>query len=293
MFTNKNKTAGRDESLPVVPPFPLSLLPFCSSGTFKRYSHVHVNLITAVLLLLILNLSPSVAMAQSSEEEALREVVQGETEAWMNRDAENWQSFWMQEPTTTITHVFGTHYRAYRGWEEIGPEAMKLFERSPDPEKVEISYDNFLIHTEGNIARMEYDQITTGPDVFPMDKRISREQRILQKKDGQWKISSLTSVGVNTFGESDEAIEYSLNDNGYHLLQAGRVKEAIELFKLNVALYPKAWNTYDSLGEAYAIAGNKKKAIKNYKKSIALNPNNEHGKKELAKLEQKALAAVK
>jgi hypothetical protein len=41
-------------------------------------------------------------------------------------------------------------------------------------------------------------------------------------------------------------------------------KESIEIFKMNVTLYPDAFNTYDSLGEAYERAGDKENAIKNY-----------------------------
>ncbi len=59
---------------------------------------------------------------------------------------------------------------------------------------------------------------------------------------------------------------------GYFLISENRIEEAIEIFKLNVALYPKSWNTYDSLGEAYLINGNKDLAIKNYKISVELNP---------------------
>jgi tetratricopeptide (TPR) repeat protein len=64
------------------------------------------------------------------------------------------------------------------------------------------------------------------------------------------------------------------------------MKEAIEIFKLNVAAYPKAWNSYDSLGEAYMINGNKELAIKNYKKSLELNPKNNSALKMLKKLTQ-------
>jgi FKBP-type peptidyl-prolyl cis-trans isomerase/Tetratricopeptide repeat len=78
--------------------------------------------------------------------------------------------------------------------------------------------------------------------------------------------------------------ENQLNILGYQLLQSGRAKDAIEIFKLNVKAYPKSFNVYDSLGEGYMIAGNKKLAIKNYKKSLKLNPNNENAKKMLEEL---------
>lgn len=81
--------------------------------------------------------------------------------------------------------------------------------------------------------------------------------------------------------------EYSFNSLGYRLLSQGKLQEAIEIFKLNVEAYPSSWNVYDSLGEAYNMSGNKELAIKNYKKSIELNPNNENGKAVLKRLEEK------
>jgi tetratricopeptide (TPR) repeat protein len=84
-----------------------------------------------------------------------------------------------------------------------------------------------------------------------------------------------------------DGVEGDMNDTGYKLLAEKKFNEAIEVFKLNVKLYPNAWNTYDSLGEAYALAGNKKMAIENYEKSLKLNPKNDNGKEFLAKLKAK------
>ena len=80
--------------------------------------------------------------------------------------------------------------------------------------------------------------------------------------------------------------EGEINNFGYVLIELNRIDDAIEIFKLNVELFPEAFNTYDSLGEAYMIKGNKELAIKNYKKSIELNPDNENGKKMLEKLQE-------
>lgn len=81
--------------------------------------------------------------------------------------------------------------------------------------------------------------------------------------------------------------EPELNQVGYQLLGQRKVKEAIEIFKLNVAEYPKGFNTYDSLGEAYMIAENTELAIQNYKKSLELNPQNTGAVAMLKRLEAK------
>jgi hypothetical protein len=80
--------------------------------------------------------------------------------------------------------------------------------------------------------------------------------------------------------------EDRLNNLGYTLMRQQKLSEAIALLKLNVEFYPKAWNTYDSLGEAYMNAGEKELAIANYKKSLELNPQNSNGREMLKKLGQ-------
>lgn len=97
------------------------------------------------------------------------------------------------------------------------------------------------------------------------------------------------SAGISTFDKikSDPTyalVENDMNNAGYQLLQNGKTKEAIEVFKINTEANPKSGNAYDSLGEAYLKDGNKKLAIANYKKSIALDPTNDTGKKTLEEI---------
>jgi len=79
--------------------------------------------------------------------------------------------------------------------------------------------------------------------------------------------------------------ENRMNILGYQQLQAGNTAEAIELFKLNVIAYPESANTYDSLGEAYMVNGDKELAIRNYQKSLELNPDNQNAVEKLKQLE--------
>ncbi|HEX3249835.1 MAG TPA: serine hydrolase domain-containing protein [Pyrinomonadaceae bacterium] len=80
--------------------------------------------------------------------------------------------------------------------------------------------------------------------------------------------------------------EPELNQLGYRLLRSGKRKEAIEILKLNVEAYPQAFNTYDSLAEAYMNTNQRELAIQNYKKSLELNPNNTNAAAALKRLEQ-------
>lgn len=86
---------------------------------------------------------------------------------------------------------------------------------------------------------------------------------------------------------ADEVIdEGQMNRIGYDLLAMKRVKDAIEVFKLNVEDHPQSSNTYDSLAEAYMINGEKDLAVKNYRRSVELNPDNANGLEMLKKLQE-------
>lgn len=98
-----------------------------------------------------------------------------------------------------------------------------------------------------------------------------------------------------------DTLNYELNENefnslGYDLMASNQIaiisegaipsklKEAIAVFKLNSELFPQSWNAFDSYGEALLKNGQKEEAIKMYKKSIELNPDNEGGKKVLQEI---------
>jgi len=66
------------------------------------------------------------------------------------------------------------------------------------------------------------------------------------------------------------ANEAQLNAYGYQLLNQKRNSEALAIFIRNAKDHPGSWNAWDSLGEAYAVTGDKAKAIANYQKALSL-----------------------
>ncbi|MEW5922541.1 MAG: MBL fold metallo-hydrolase [Candidatus Zixiibacteriota bacterium] len=78
--------------------------------------------------------------------------------------------------------------------------------------------------------------------------------------------------------------ENELNNLGYQLMARNMLDAAVEIFKLNIEAYPESANTYDSMGEAYMKRGDKELAIRNYEKSLELNPGNDNAKWALEKL---------
>lgn len=80
--------------------------------------------------------------------------------------------------------------------------------------------------------------------------------------------------------------ENLLNQIGYRLLRGGNVAAATEVFLFNTERFPNSANVFDSLGEAYAVAGNTSAAIRSYEKSLALDPTNANAKDRLSRLRQ-------
>jgi CubicO group peptidase (beta-lactamase class C family) len=81
--------------------------------------------------------------------------------------------------------------------------------------------------------------------------------------------------------------ERELNSWGYKLINQKRMRDALEIFKLNVELFPKSGNAFDSLGEIYAALGDTQPAIKNYEESLRLDPENRNAGEQIKLLKSK------
>jgi len=131
----------------------------------------------------------------------------------------------------------------------------------PIPPKATLIFDITLVDTKAKSLSMVLDSI-----LFEKPVTIDSKPQ--------------TELVIKTFKELKKAkfkdlyvSEDDLNGMGYELIKKFPA-DAVELFKLNVKMYPKSYNAYDSLAEGYMDMGDNKKAIKNYKKSLKLNPKN-------------------
>lgn len=78
--------------------------------------------------------------------------------------------------------------------------------------------------------------------------------------------------------------ERNFNKLGYSYLNNNQLTEAINVFKINCALYPTSSNTFDSLGDAYLESKDTINAISSFKKALAINPENRGSLRKLQKL---------
>ncbi len=73
--------------------------------------------------------------------------------------------------------------------------------------------------------------------------------------------------------------ERQFNSLGYELLRKKEYENAINVLKINVALYPESDNVYDSLADAYLMHGDSLQAFYNFKKALKYNNGNRKAKR--------------
>jgi CubicO group peptidase (beta-lactamase class C family) len=160
-----------------------------------------------------------------------------------------------------------------------------IIRRFPAEKNLIVLLDNtgtgYLNRLSESIGRILYNQ----PHELPKISIVSPLEETIRAKGiaagiAQYREMKAKQAATYDFGEGE------LNQLGYRLLRTGKTKEAIEIFKLNVEAYPQAFNTYDSLAEAYESVNERELAIQNYKKSLELNPNHTGAAEALKRLEK-------
>ena len=180
-----------------------------------------------------------------------------------------------------------------------------ILSKTEEADKNNINFSEFM--NQISDIEKEFPYVTTfdtyksvGPDFIISD--IKNTAAAYWKKNHKSALSEIKNIyeteGLKTAVKRFNEISSS-NDNefffiegdfiryGYSLLNQNKNKEAVEIFKMAVKMFPESWNTYDSLAEAYMKNNEITLSIKNYKKSLELNPENNNAKEMLIKLEKK------
>ncbi|MEO8582424.1 MAG: nuclear transport factor 2 family protein [Flavitalea sp.] len=173
-------------------------------------------------LIAVLTFSFSQTRAQDAQDEAIKKVISEETNSYFKKDSTGWASTWLMDAKTTRTFAGNGGYFTEAGWDKIGPEAMANFKNNPKPDTVDVVADSFIIRTEGKIAVVDYQQtINYKTNPAPFNKAISREHRVLIKKDGKWKIACQITNDITLNGVAGS--ELAMNNLEYTCLKTGKM----------------------------------------------------------------------
>lgn len=196
-------------------------------------------------------------------------------------------------PTVTVD-LFKRVLAATHLEHEVGASNPTVYSNIYDLQKGEIHiyhYHNFTNVVVLNLAqelkkgRHQYDLPSLFPETLAATVYESAQPiSVLRRAITDGRISEAGKVLRRSLECKKWCPPEQLNRLGYELMAQGKLPEAVEVFKLYVETHPDDWNAYDSLGEAYMNSGKNELALRNYEKSMRLNPQNTNGAKMLKRL---------
>lgn len=131
------------------------------------------------------------AVTTAAEEEAIKKVIIDETDAFWNKDFEQFSNTWVQADYVRVVGWWehgGITVR--KGWSVIGEGMKKLIKENPKKNPQNVTRENFNVRISGNMAWVTFEQYGTDTGEKAMDMPgLSYETRILEKHNGQWKIA--------------------------------------------------------------------------------------------------------
>lgn len=166
----------------------------------------------------------------------------------------------------------------------VASKSKKAFEKAvaldPDNVTYRMSLMGYLANAPG-IAGGDRDEARKqASEIMKRDKAMGViASAMISRIDKKWDDARARYVEILELikqGKVDDTyrstVESGFNAVGYGYMGNNRMDDAVEIFKLNVKEFPRSYNTYDSLGEAYLKKGEKQLARQNYQKAMALNP---------------------
>ena len=175
-------------------------------------------------------------------------------------------------PETSV--MLGGHRGANTGWHAI-------FNVNP------ITNDGFIMMTNGGAGQDVYHPIFFDwvlwqigvplEDWYNAKPSISKKMKSIIDSTGIDNIAAIYTELKENQPRKYDFSESQLNELGHYYISKESLEKARAIFELNIEIFPNSFNVYDSYGEALLMQGEKEEAIENYKQSVRLNPDNEHG----------------
>jgi len=184
----------------------------------------------------------------------------------------------------------------------LNRDAAGFIDRANDPEKI------LLLVTSGGAdwqpeAGLQVDAITSAsrksyiPDLVDLVSHWIQSDSVerWEQKDYVLALRYFPRVDVSAacsdiiFHQGIYKTKYPdlvrmINQAGYMFMRLDELELALQVFKMNLELFPNVWNVYDSYGEALLILGDLEGAKIQYQKAVKMNPDSKSSQNTLKKM---------
>ena len=123
--------------------------------------------------------------------ESIKQVVTGETRAYMEKDYEKWASYWDHSVDVLRLDVSEAGFAQTRGWDKSGGNLESFFKENPERITSTFVNSNYLIFHDTNLAWVAFDQTWT---TKMGEESVAKATITLVKKENAWKIISYTAI---------------------------------------------------------------------------------------------------
>ena len=152
------------------------------------------KLIIATVLLMF----AAVTFCQNSsnmekEKEAIKAVIEEETNAFKDRDLDRVKATYLMDETTTRLNTT-SGFNLMEGWETLGSGFSEFLKDNPEPVKNTEVKSNYRIKLYNDCAWVIFDEEVPNVESGSMDKVLGLN--LLEKVEGNWKIVFLGRIPI-------------------------------------------------------------------------------------------------
>lgn len=129
---------------------------------------------------------------QSLERDAICELIEAETRAFLDRELTVWAEYWLHDPAVRrLGALMGGMMDWQEGWDAVHSAMESIMRRFPDPnpdDATAILRDNWSFKIGVDMAWVSFDQYGPRSQDPLITVGLSHQLRVLEKREGQWKI---------------------------------------------------------------------------------------------------------
>jgi len=204
--------------------------------------------------------------------------------------------------TTVLALIAGRYYNGSDGMIRIYNTNSRLFLKyirsEQSLELFRITDSTYISHNGGLPVQFKRNPIDGKMNLVFVEEQkpisfvhpqVSEETKVPYEYllEGKFELAKIGYRALLKANPKDGAInEKNLSSQGYNLMSKKKYQLAKDILNMNMILYPKSANTYDSYAEACMNLGMIDEAVLNYKKSLAIDPTNKKAEEKLKVLKK-------